>query len=114
MMLLNTTKKTVIVSELAVADNFFKRFMGLMGKNDLPQGKGLMIKPCNSIHMFFMKIPLDILFVDRDNKIIHIIKDIKPWKVSKIVPGAVSAIELPIGTIDSSNTEVSDFVTFKI
>ena len=79
-----------------------------MFKKNLPEGKGLHIIPCNSIHMCFMNFPLDIVFIDRDMKVVSIIEKIKPWKVSKIISGAYSVLELPAGTIAGTSTVVGD------
>ncbi len=91
-----------------MANNFFTRFKGLMGTRTLPAGGGLWIVPCNSIHMFFMKIPLDVIFLDKNHNVVHLIENIKPWRVSKIVAKAHSVIELPVGTIANSRTIVGD------
>jgi uncharacterized membrane protein (UPF0127 family) len=104
----NKAKQTLIADKCEIADNFFTRFKGLMGKKELPVGFGLFIKPCNGIHMFFMKIPLDIIFIDKEGIVVYTIENIKPWQVSRIVKNAHSTIELPIGTISQSCTQVGD------
>lgn len=104
----NSTRSTCLADKCEIADSFIKRFKGLMGRNVLKQGHGLLILPCNSIHMCFMKFPLDIVFIDRDNTVVHIIEGIKPWRLSKIVYNAASVIELPVGTIKESLTQVGD------
>jgi len=112
MQIKNLTKGTIVAHSCKIADNFISRFLGLMGKKGLPQGSGLLIVPCNSIHMFFMEIPLDIVFIDKDNTVIHIINNIRPWEYSKIIWKAHSVLELPSGTIHSSNTETGDRLAF--
>jgi uncharacterized membrane protein (UPF0127 family) len=77
----------------------------------LPEGGGLVIEPCNSIHMFFMRYPLDIVFVDSVGKVVFMYKAIKPWRVGRIVRGARTAIELPTGAIESSQTQLGDQIT---
>lgn len=104
----NLTKGTTLSFNCEIANSFWKRFMGLMGKDNLPQGNGLVIVPCNSIHMFFMKFPLDIVFIDKNNIVVYVIENIKPWRASKIIRKAHSVIELPVGTIKSSQTYVGD------
>jgi uncharacterized membrane protein (UPF0127 family) len=74
----------------------------------LPEGSGLIIEPCNSIHMFFMRYPLDIVFTDRHGKVLFMYKGIKPWRMGRVVRGARTAIELPTGAIEASGTEVGD------
>ena len=96
---LETAAGDVVADQVRVADNFFARFMGLMGKSALPQGHGLCIQRCNQIHMFFMRIPIDVAFVDGDGIILHVLHSIKPWRVSRMVLGSKAALELPAGTL---------------
>ena len=77
----------------------------------LPAGGGLVIEPCNSIHMFFMRYPLDIIFLDKEGKVVFMYRAIKPWRVGRIVKGAKLAIELPVGAISASGTQVGDLVS---
>jgi uncharacterized membrane protein (UPF0127 family) len=108
MKILNTTKASVLADKCACANNFFTRFKGLMGINSLPKGGGLLITPCNSIHMFFMKFPLDVVFIDKEGLVVHLIHGIRPWRLSPIVWKAHSVIELPTGIIRASNTALGD------
>lgn len=108
MKVLNSGKNTILAENCSIADTFVSRFKGLMGVSKFPAGSGLLIVPCNSIHMFFMKIPLDIVFLDRSNTVVHLIEDIQPWKISKIVSKAHSVLELPSGTIKASCTCIGD------
>lgn len=71
----------------------------------------MLIEPCNSIHMFFMRYPLDIVFLDKAGKVVFIYRGIKPWRMGRIVRGAKSALELPEGTIDRTDTQIGDNVT---
>lgn len=74
----------------------------------LPEGGGLVIEPCNSIHMFFMRYPLDIVFLDKAGQVVFMYRGIKPWRMGRVVRGARLAIELPEGSIERSGTEVGD------
>lgn len=108
MIIKNISKNSVLTEDCQIADSFFSRFMGLMGKKTLKQGTGLLIKPCNSIHMLFMRFPIDAVFLGSENKIVYIIKGIKPWRLSPLISKAHCVLELPAGTIESSLTEVGD------
>lgn len=99
--------KTVL-SEVEVADNFFTRFKGLMMKKNIEDNFALVISPCNSIHMFFMRISLDVLFVDKENVVIGMCKGIKPWRISKLHPKASYVVECKEGTIDKHNIKKFD------
>lgn len=105
----NLTRGTTIGSNVRVARSFLSRGRGLMMVADLAPESGLLIDPCSSIHMFFMRIPLDVLYVSRDNKVVRVQRSIKPWRVGPMVTrGAQYVIELPVGAIDQSGTDVGD------
>ncbi len=101
---LNRIKAIRKTDSLPVADpcylakGFFERLVGLMGESELQHGEGLWIEPCNSIHTFFMKFPIDVLYLDREGKVVEIQREIKPWRVAKPVFNAHSVIELPSGS----------------
>ncbi len=96
---LETADGTVVAERCAVADSFMTRFKGLMGRRELPEGEGLCLQKCNSIHMFFMHIALDVAFVDGDGRVLRVYHGLRPWRVSSIVGGAKAAVELPEGTL---------------
>ena len=76
-----------------------------MGSKGLPPGEGLLIRPCNSIHMFFMRFAIDVVFMDRDYRIIKIVNGLKPGKVVGTVAGAWQAIEVTSGDLPESFRE---------
>lgn len=78
------------------ANSFFLRLSGLIGR-EVDDYKGLILAPCNQIHTFFMKYPIDALFVSEDNTILHIEENIKPNKIIKKVKNAKSVVELKDG-----------------
>ena len=95
---LQTADGTVVAEHLESADTLWSRFLGLMFRRELPAGHGLLIRPCSSIHMFFMRFPLDVVFVDGDGRVLRVLASIRPWRASMPVRGAKAAIELPAGT----------------
>jgi uncharacterized membrane protein (UPF0127 family) len=104
----NITKGTAIADKAVKAANFLARGRGLMLAPPLAAGGALVIEPCNSIHMFFMRYPLDIIFLDVHGTVLFMYEGIKPWRLGRVVRGAKSAVELPEGTIAASRTEVGD------
>ncbi len=102
---LETSEGTVIAERVALARSFGRRTLGLMFRRELPEGDGLAIIPCNQIHMFFMRIPLDVLFVDREGRVLHLLHGIRPWRMSRLVRGARYTIELPVGTLGRAGVE---------
>lgn len=65
--------------KVKIADTFFTRLAGLMFQKKLPQGSGLLLVPCNSVHMCFMRFSIDVIYLDKDYKIIEIVKNLQPW-----------------------------------
>ncbi len=111
MLIRNETQGTVLADKASRAGSFLARGRGLMMSPPLPEGGGLVIDPCNSIHMFFMRYPLDIIFLDREGKVVFLYKGIKPWRVGRIVRGARMAVELPEGVIGRTGTRVGDVLS---
>ncbi len=64
-----------------VAHSFAARAKGLIGTKDLPAGEGLLILHCNAIHTFFMSFPIDATFLDKENRVVKIVRNIRPWRV---------------------------------
>ena len=108
MKVLNISKNISLGERIGLANTFASRFFGLMLKRTLSEGEGLIIKPCNSIHMFFMRLSIDVIFIDRNNTVVYLLEGIAPWKVSKVVWNSSFVIELPEGTINRTRTEIGD------
>ena len=64
-----------------VARTFWQRFKGLMGRKTLPRGEGMLILKCNSIHTCFMRFPIDATFLDRDDNVVKVVHNIRPWRL---------------------------------
>ena len=114
--ILNTTKRSTIATGTEFATSPWSRFRGLMMRNesDFQEGAALVIDPCTSIHMFFMRFPIDVLYLDRDNRVVRAQESIKPWRVGPIYTrGARFVIELPAGTIKASQTQKGDQIAIE-
>ena len=98
----SSSKGRTIATDLKVADTSFSRLKGLLGRKSLPSGEGLWIHRCNSIHTWFMKFPIDAVFVDRSLKVTHIYRNLKPWRITLPRLAASSVIELSAGSIDEN------------
>ncbi len=112
MKIINLTKNTVLAENAVIADDPLSRTKGLLGKKALLPQEALVLKPCNSIHTFFMRFPIDVLFVDRELKVVAAISSLKPNRLSRIYFSAKYAIELPIGVIASTRTSPGDILRF--
>jgi len=109
----NEKNSKVICKNLGIADSFFDRLKGLMFREKLNKGEGLLIIPCNSIHTFFMKFPIDVLFVNKEDKIVASIEKMKPSRISKIYGKAKYVVELPAGTIEKCDISVGDRIIYE-
>ena len=108
---INRTRNIVLADRAELADNFWTRFMGLMGRSELPSGGGLVLKPGGGIHMWFMRMPLDVIHVDKRDRVTHVLRGIKPWRFGPLFVGNKLAIELPVGAGDG--TQVGDEVAIE-
>jgi len=81
----------------SVAERFRDRFVGLLLSPEPGKGSGLLIRQCSMVHMFFMRYPIDVIFLDRSHKIIGIEAGLKPFRISKSYKKAVSALEVRAG-----------------
>lgn len=112
MEIINKTKNTVLANKVEVADSLCKRAIGLLNRRDFEKGQALIIKPCNSIHTFFMHFPIDALFLDKEGRVIKTIAHLKPWRPTGLYFSAQACIELPVGTIEASLTSEGDLISF--
>lgn len=99
--------------EIEIYDTFLKRFIGLMFRFNPIQEKGVLLIPCNSIHMFFMFFPIDVIFLNEKNEIVSLKENVKPWSVVFPIKDAHAALELPSGTIKSFRLEIDDILKMK-
>ena len=70
----------ILADEIRIADTFGSRFLGLMGKKELKEGQGLLLKRCGSIHTCFMRFPIDATFLDRRGNVLKVVRGIRPWR----------------------------------
>lgn len=105
--MMNETKNTAVVEDLQVARSMWARFWGLMGRRELPEGQGLLIDPCSSIHMFFMRFALDVVFLDKEGTVVKVVEGIRPWRMA-LGAGGKKALELNAGAAKQAKIEVGD------
>lgn len=84
------------------------RTVGLLRTSEFRQGEGLWIERAPSIHMFFMRYAIDAIFVDEHRRVVKLVENLKPWRVVWWARGARDCIELPVGTIARTGTQVGD------
>jgi uncharacterized membrane protein (UPF0127 family) len=103
----NHTRDTLLAHAAEVADTSAKRRTGLLKHEKLEPGEGLWIVPCESVHTFFMKFPIDLLYLDRRHKVRKARSAVRPWRLSACLL-AHSVLELPAGTVKQSGTQAGD------
>ena len=103
----NLTSKTLLASYVLLADQGAARRKGLLGRKQLSNGEGLWILPCEAVHTFGMQFPIDLLYLDRNHRIIKISSDVPPWRLSLCLSGH-SVLELASGVIRDSQTKTGD------
>ena len=105
---------TVVLERCRLATSPWSRSKGLLGRSSLDAGEGMLFRPAGSIHMFFMRFPIDVLFCDRDLVVLDVVRGLRPWRtagrrgakvVVEVGEGAAAAVEpgdrLVLGTIDA-------------
>ena len=108
MQILNQTQNTILAKTAVIADTMASRFVGLLRHHSLLEGEGMVITQCNSIHMFFMRFSIDVVFVDRNKIVVGLVRDIKPFRMSAYYWRSDCAVELPLGQIDRTKTALGD------
>lgn len=102
MIAFNATRNAPIAAKVEKADTPASRSKGLLGRTSLPADEALWIVPCPMIHTFFMKFPIDVLFLDSDLTVRRVIEDLRPWRLSPWVLSASSVLELQGGVLKGS------------
>jgi uncharacterized membrane protein (UPF0127 family) len=104
----NLTRGSSIAERCRVAASLGDRTVGLLATASLSPGDGLLIERTQSIHMFFMRYPIDVVFVDRNATVTRTVAGLRPWRVVWWARGARDCIELPVGALAASRTEAGD------
>lgn len=101
-----------LAGDLAVAETLFDRARGLLGRKGLAPGEGLLLRPCTGVHTFFMRFAIDVVFLDSKNRVIGVVQNMKPQRVSRVLLSSASVIELPAGTVPASETAIGNEIFF--
>lgn len=104
----NATRQAFINLGVAVADTPWARLRGLLGKVRLRSDEGLWVVPSRGIHTIGMLFPIDVVYLDAEFRVIHLIENLKPFRIAPIRFKAASVLELPARSIYGSGTELGD------
>ena len=97
----------VVCEQLLVAARPLRRMRGLLGRADLPAGEGILLRPASSVHTFFMRFPIDVVFLDRDGVVLGVEPDVAPWRLAGR-RGAKAVVELAAGESARRGIAVGD------
>jgi len=87
-----------VVQSLEIADRAWSRFKGLQLRAGLPEGTGLLLVPCPSVHTFFMRFPIDVVLLDRAGTVVAVRRRVRPWRLVLPVPRSYAALEVSGGS----------------
>ncbi|MCJ8329386.1 MAG: DUF192 domain-containing protein [Lentisphaeria bacterium] len=105
-MIKNISKDTILAKEAWEAKRIFSRMRGMLARN-FTEFDAIIFDNNSSIHMLFMHMPLDIIFLDKDDQVLALKVALKPWRMAS-KSGSKKVVELPAGTITSSKTDIGD------
>ena len=100
---------SVICERCTVADRMLPRMKGLLGKSELPAGEGLLIQPAPSIHTFFMRFPIDVVFLAKSGEVMKVAPNVGPWRM-RSCRRAFAVLELPAGEAERRGITVGDHI----
>ena len=106
----NRTRNSYLATHLSVAGTHWTRLCGLMGKDaaNFSAGNGLWIVPSRGVHTLAMKFPIDVLYLDKNKYVVHVERNLQPWRLARVSMRTVSVLELPGNTLESSGTAIGD------
>lgn len=105
--IVNYTRGTVVCEHAVIADRVLSRMRGLLGRDSLPAGEGLLLQPAPSIHTAFMRFPIDVIFLDRNLQVVKLVETLSPWRMTS-ARRAHAALELPAGEAVMRGVEIGD------
>lgn len=108
----NRTRSALLMDRGEVAATAWSRFRGLLGHAPLEPGEGLVLRGEKAIHTLGMSFPIDVLFLDRTGRVVHLLHSIKPMRLSHFVLNAADVLELPPGTLERTETTLGDMIEF--
>jgi uncharacterized membrane protein (UPF0127 family) len=104
----NETRESFLALNVACASTSLARLKGLLGKLRIGPGEGLWVLPSHGIHTVGMMFPVDLVYLDAGNRVVHLVEHLRPFRFSSIRLNSASVLELPAHTIYASQTRVGD------
>lgn len=104
----NASRGRLIAERAELAQNVWRRAVGLIGRRGWSSADGIIIEPCSAVHSFFMHFAIDIVHVASDGRVLRTTEAMRPWRIGPIVRGSRWVLELPAGTLAGTKTQVGD------
>lgn len=108
MKIVNLSSEKILAGNALMANTFWSRLKGLLGRNTLPPEEALILQPCSSVHTCFMKFSIDVVFLDQQGQVVKSHENLPPWRFTPIVRNATTVVELPAGTIKAGDVKSGD------
>jgi len=108
-----TPEKELLFDSVQTADNFFIRAFGLIFRKEPEPGEGLLFYKCNSIQTFWMRFAVDVIFLNKNNKILALFPGLAPFRITPFIKGADKALELRKSSIENSGLNIGDMLQFE-
>ena len=108
----NKTRDRVLGSRVQLADRWWQRTRGFLGKAPPGEGEGILLSPCRAVHMMGLSYPLDVMFLDRQGAVAAIYPGLRPRRFTRFHRLAEYAVELPAGTIEATGTRPGDHIVW--
>jgi uncharacterized membrane protein (UPF0127 family) len=111
----NQSRQLYLATHLAFAHTHWTRLVGLLATSngDFGNGCGLWIRPCRGIHTLAMRFPIDVIYLDRAGRVVHLEHDLQPWRFAPVRMQAASVLELPRHTLARTETALGDLIEIK-
>jgi len=110
--IMNRSRESVLGTRVGLADRWWLRARGFLGRPQPREGEGLLLSPCRAVHMVGMDFPLDVVFLDRHGRVLALYPGLRPGRRSGWHGRAKYAIEVPTGTIEATGTQIGDLVAW--
>jgi len=110
--IVNQSRGTLLGADVSLADSWFRRLQGYLGRPEPRRGEGILLAPCNAIHTYGMSFSVDVIFLSADGRVVKAMAEVAPGRRSERVAGGRYVLELPAGTIASTGTSVGDDISW--
>jgi uncharacterized membrane protein (UPF0127 family) len=106
----NRTRETFVATQAVLADGYWQRLVGLLGKTRewSRLGNALWILPSHGVHTIGMLFPIDLIFLGKNKEVVHVEEHLRPFRISRVCLTATSILELPVHTVSRTGTRVGD------